>query len=79
MSTRKTSPPRRRPEFRFEIKGGKLTLQTTVDPTRIWKVISVILVIALIIVAILRPEGWLDILRAIILLLQPALAGARAD
>jgi hypothetical protein len=77
---RKSKP--QRPDFRVEIKDGKFTLQTRARTLgKLWIVLCMIVIALLIILSLLQPEGWLDILRAVLLLLQPALtigAGARS-
>jgi hypothetical protein len=69
-------PASNRPDFKFEIKDGKLVLQTRFKPLlKLWAVIcTAAAVFILILLALLYPEAWLDILRAILLLLEPALA-----
>jgi hypothetical protein len=63
-----------RPDFKVEIKDGKLTLQTRFKTLwKLWTLICMLVVFILVALALLQPEGWLDILRAILLLLEPAL------
>jgi hypothetical protein len=67
-------PRKNRPDFKLEITDGKLTLQTKFRMIwKPWMLTSTIIILILVILAILQPEGWLDILRAILLILKPAL------
>jgi len=63
-----------RPDFKLEIRNGKLTLQTRFKTIwKTWMLSSTIVLVILIVLALLQPEGWLDILRAILLILEPVL------
>lgn len=67
-------PVKHRPDLKIEITDGKLTLQTRFKTLwKIWVFICMIIISILIVLAILQPEGWLDILRALLLILEPAL------
>jgi hypothetical protein len=67
-----------RPDFKLEIRNGKLTLQTRVRTvSKTWLFICTIVIIILIALVLLKPEGWLDILRAVLLILE--LAFLRAE
>jgi hypothetical protein len=69
-----------RPDFKVEVKDGKLTLQARFKTLwRLWLLICLPVIFILIVLALLQPEGWLDILRAILLLLEPALMAAAGE
>ena len=38
-----------------------------------WMLACTIVIAILVVLAVLRPEGWLDILRAVLLILEPVL------
>jgi hypothetical protein len=69
-------PASNRPDFRLEIDDGKLILQTRFKTLlKLGAMICTFAaIVILIVLALLYPEAWLDILRAILLLLEPALA-----
>ena len=65
---------RPRTDFKLEIRNGKLTLQTRFKTIwKTWVLTCALVIVVLIALAVLRPEGWLDILRAILLILEPTL------
>lgn len=67
-------PVKNRPDLMLEIRDGKLTLQTRFKTLwKLWVFICMIVLFILIVLTLVQPEGWLDILRAILLLLEPAL------
>src|SRR5688572_29920522 len=70
------NPGKNRSDFKLEIRNGKLTLQTRFKPVwKRWMLTITIVIITLIILSILKPEGWLDILRAVLLILEPFTVG----
>jgi hypothetical protein len=65
-----------RPDFKLEIRNGKLTLQTSFKTVwKTWMLTIAIVIIIVIVLALFQPEGWLDILRAILLILKPLAIG----
>ena len=62
------------PDFKLEVRNGKLTLQTRFKTIqKMWILTSTIIIVIVVVLVLLQPEGWLDILRAILIILKPAL------